>query len=155
MFVCNLTSNIRVRVQFDVHSTNTCPCNFWAGASAGSRAVTQTHTLLIYLIYRRSRYRIWRRRYQSGVADIWYQGSDRSVFWIYNQNVLIFWVTTDTRNSYLLEPLNFSQSPCRMTDQLSNNKAICEGNESALEGWGIYWYFLIMRVYILEYTCNP
>jgi hypothetical protein len=44
---------------------------------------------------------------------------------------------TVTHNNYSLEPLNFSQIPCRMTDQLSNNKWICEGNECTWEGWGI------------------
>jgi hypothetical protein len=47
---------------------------------------THTHTLcLIYLIYRRSRYRIWRRRYQFCVADMWYQGSD----WIVGEAICI------------------------------------------------------------------
>ncbi len=65
-----------------------------------------------------------------------------------NQNLLILWVTTLTHNSYSLEPLNFSQIPCRITDQLSNTEAICEGNDeytwannclgqAHLQGWGI------------------
>ena len=39
-------------------------------------------------------------------------------------------------NSFSLEQLKFSRIPCHMTDQLSNNKEMCEGNECTWEGWG-------------------
>jgi hypothetical protein len=46
------------------------------------------------------------------------------------------------------EPLN--QIPCPVTDQLSNNKAICEENEYSWEGWGIILVPSLMSVSVWE-----